>query len=84
MTSKKYYIAIHLRHDNGKDDAVIIPVTKSDNIARKLSDIRGIVAANIYDTKKAAAATVLGWRAVFVANNTYYWQTMDDGSPAPF
>lgn len=84
MTTKKHWIAIHIRHDNGKDDAVIIPVTETENLWGKLSDVRGIVAANIYSTQKAAAHTVLQWRAIFKANGSYYWSTMADGSPAPF
>ena len=83
MNYKKYWIAVQIRHDNGKMDACIIPVTECDNIAAKLQ-IRGIVSANIYDTKKRAAAVVLAWRDGFRAAGAYYWDTMPDGSPAPF
>ena len=81
---KKYYIAVQIEHDDGKMDAVIIPATECDNIYKKLSSIRGIVSANIYPSQKAARDVVIAWRNGFRAAGVYYWDTMPDGTPAPF
>ncbi len=83
MKIKKYWIAIQVQQ-NGKYSAAVLPVTEFDNIYSKLAHIPGIVAANIYDTKTAAARTVHAWVDMFRANGEYMWDTMEDGSPAPF
>lgn len=80
---KKFYIAVQIRHDSGEMDAFIIPVTSCDNIAAKLQ-IQGLVSANIYPTQRAAREVVLAWRDGYRGNGIYYWDTMPDGSPAPF
>ena len=83
MKIKKYWIAIQMQQ-SGKYDATVIPVTECDNIYTKLAGIHGIVSANIYDTKKAAAGVVRMWVNGFRAAGVYRWDTMPDGSPAPF
>lgn len=83
MKIKKYWIAVQTQQ-NGKYSAVVIPVTECDNIYTKLAAVPGIVTANIYDTKKAAAANVRAWVEGFRAAGVYLWDTMPDGSPAPF
>lgn len=80
---KKFYIAIQTR-ENGKYSAVVLPVAECDNIWPKLAAVPGIVSANIYDTKKAAAGVVHAWVDGFRAAGCYKWDTMDDGNPAPF
>ena len=83
MKIKKYWIAIQAIHGD-KYDAFIIPAYETDNIFCKLSGIAGIVSANIFDTQKAARATVCAWVAGFRAAGCYRWDTMPDGGPAPF
>lgn len=80
---KKFYIAVQIKDDTGKMDALIIPVTSADNITSKLK-IRGLVSANIFATLTAARAAVLAWRDGFRAAGVYKWDTMPDGTPAPF
>jgi hypothetical protein len=83
MRIKKYYIAVQICQGE-KYSAAVLPVTECDNIFSKLAGIPGIVAANIYDTNKQAAAVVLAWVDGFRAAGCYMWDTMPDGSPAPF
>lgn len=83
MKIKKYWIVIQTEQQ-GKYDAFIIPVTEIDNIATKLQAIRGIVSANIYNTQKQACSVVMAWRDGFRASGIYMWDTMPDGTPAPF
>ena len=83
MKIKKYWIAVQTEQ-NGKYSAAVIPATECDNIYTKLAAIPGIVSANIYDTQKHARAVVLAWRDGFRAAGVYMWDTMPDGSPAPF
>ena len=85
MKIKKYWIAVQTEQ-SGKYDAFIIPVTECDNILFVLKEraIRGIVCANIFDTQKAATQTISAWRDGFRAAGVYKWDTMPDGSPAPF
>lgn len=83
MKIKKYWIAIQIQK-NGKYSAAVLPVTESTNIYSRLAAVPGIVTANIYDTNKAAADTVRAWVEGFRAAGVYMWDTMDDGSPAPF
>lgn len=83
MKIKKYWIAVQTEQ-RGKYDAWVIPVTECDNIYTKLAAIPGIVFANIYDTKKHATQTVGAWVEGFRAAGVYLWDTMPDGSPAPF
>ena len=80
---RKFWIAVQIKHENGKMDAIIIPVTSCDNIAAKLQ-IRGIVSANVYPSQRTARDVVLSWRDGYRENGIYYWDTMPDGSPAPF
>ena len=83
MKIKKYWIAIQVQQ-NGKYSAAVLPVTECDNICSKLAAVPGIVTANIYDTNKQAAAVVRAWVDGFRGAGVYLWDTMPDGSPAPF
>lgn len=83
MKIKKYWIAIQIQQ-HGKYSAAVLPVTECDNIYTKLSGIPDLVSANIYDTNKQAAAVVRTWVEGFRAAGVYMWDTMPDGSPAPF
>lgn len=83
MKIKKYWIAVQIE-ENGKYSAAAVPCGEHENAWTKLSQIPGIVTANIFATKKAAAQTVLAWRDGFRAAGVYMWDTMPDGSPAPF
>lgn len=82
MRIKKYWIAVQIE-ENDKYSACVMPCGDYENAWRKLAGIPGIVAANIFDTKKAAAQTVLAWVDGFRAAGVYMWDTLPDGSPAP-
>lgn len=79
---KNFYIAVQIQ-ENGRYYAYMIRCTDSDNLLSKLK-IRGIVAANIMPTKKAARATVTAWNDSFRNTGVYMFDPMPDGSPAPF
>lgn len=83
MKIKKYWVALQIRK-NEKYDAFILPVTECDNIYSKLTNIVGLVSANIYDTEKAATQVVRAWVDGFRKAGVYEWDTMSDGTPAPF
>lgn len=83
MKIKKYWVAIQVQQ-NGKYSAAVLPVTECDNVYKKLAAVPGIVTANIYDTKTAAAQAVRAWVDGFRAAGVYMWDTMPDGSPVPF
>lgn len=83
MKIKKYWIAVQVQQ-NGKYSAAVIPVTELDNIWPKLAAVPGLVCANIFDTNKAAAQNVRAWVDGFRVAGCYLWDTMPDGSPAPF
>lgn len=83
MKIKKYWVAIQVQQ-NGKYSAAVLPVTECDNIYSKLAAVPGIVSANIYDTNKTAAGVVRAWVDGFRAAGVYMWDTMPDGSRAPF
>lgn len=51
--------------------AYVIKCTANENIKHTLENIRGLLHANIYPTKKQAAEIVNRWNAVYKANNTY-------------
>ena len=66
---KKFYIAVQIK-ENGKYYAYMLHATETDNILSKLT-IKNIITANIFPTKKAAAAAVNAWRDAYRANGTY-------------
>ena len=77
-----FYIAVQIK-ENGKYCAHMIRCTSSDNLLSKLK-IKNAVAASICPTKKAAQNLVTFWNDCFKQNGTYLFDTMPDGSPAPF
>lgn len=79
---KYFYIAVQIR-ENGKYYAYAVRVSTQDNLISKLQ-IPGIVAANIMPTKKLAYCTVATWNLQFKRNGEYLFDTLPDGSPAPF
>ena len=54
----------------GKYYAYIVKMSSSDNVLSKLK-IKGLLHANIYPTKKRAAAVVEAWNASYKSNGTY-------------
>ena len=66
---KNFYIAVQIR-ENNKYYAHMLRVSESDNLLSKLA-IKNIITANIFPTKKAAAAAVETWRDGYRANGTY-------------
>lgn len=79
---KYIYIAVQI-HEPGGNYAYVVRCTSSDNLLSKLR-IRYLIAANIMPTRKAARDIVEAWNASFKRNGTYLFDTMPDGSPAPF
>ena len=77
-----HYIVVQI-NENDKNYAYMIRCSGSDNLLSKLA-IKNIVAANICPTKKAARALAAFWNDCFKQNGTYMFDTMPDGSPAPF
>ena len=66
---KNIYIAVTIE-ENGKYYAYMIKTTSSDNILAKL-EIKGILHANIFITKKEASATVEYWNLMYKRNKKY-------------
>ena len=66
---KYFYFAVTVE-ENGKYYAYIVKISSSDNVLSKLK-IKGILHANIYPTKKQAAATVEFWNRQHKINGTY-------------
>lgn len=56
--------------ENGKYYSYIFRISENENIKAKINDPR-IIHANVYHTKKLAAATVEFWNACYKANGTY-------------
>jgi hypothetical protein len=70
---KYFYIAVTVEEET-KDNkkgyySYIIKVTESDNIKSKLEKIKGLIHANIFETKKKAAEVVSGWNNSYKINN---------------
>lgn len=66
---KYFYLAISVE-ENGKYCAYLAKISSLDNVLSKLRT-RGIGWANIFPTKKQAAATVEAWNATYKASGTY-------------
>lgn len=66
---KYFYIAVQVE-EGGKYYAYAVKVSESDNLLSKLN-IKGILHANIYPSKKKAAEVVETWNASYKANGTY-------------
>ena len=66
----KTYAAITVQDEAKRLYAYIVPINESDNALSKL-DIKGILHANIYTTKKKAAEVVEHWNECYRHNGTY-------------
>lgn len=66
---KNTYIAIEILED-GKYTAEVLKIRPSDNLLSKLQ-IKGLVHANICDTKKAALAVADYWNNASFAGGNY-------------
>lgn len=66
---KYTYIAVTVE-ENGKYYAYVVKVSESDNILSKL-DIKGILHANIYGTKKKCEEVVESWNKSYKQNGKY-------------
>ena len=66
--AKRYYAAVNYS-ENNKYYAYIIPFTGNDNILNKITR-PGIITANIYSSKKAAAELVTEWNQQYNINGT--------------
>lgn len=77
-----FYIVVQIQ-ENGKYYAYVIRATGADNLLSKLA-IKNIVTANICPTRKAARALADFWNDCYKQNKTFLFDTMPDGSPAPF
>lgn len=67
---KKVYIAVQIC-ENGKYYAYCFAANETTNILSKLAAIPHAVTANIFTTKKAAAAVISAWNAEHKMNNRY-------------
>lgn len=82
---KYFYIAVTVQQDRNEtiftpretDEinpglyAYLIKCTESDNLKSVLERVGGLLHANIYHTKKRAAAVVEAWNASYKSNGTY-------------
>ena len=66
----KSYIAVTVKEDE-LYYAYIIPITESNNIKYILDGIKGLQWANIFSTKKKAAAVAEMWNQSYKINGTY-------------
>lgn len=66
---KKIYIAVQIE-ENGKYYAYAVPVAMCENLVEKLN-IKGLITANICDSRKDAAEIVTHWNACHKANGKY-------------
>ena len=66
---KNYYVAVSIQ-ENEKYYAYAIKVNESDNLLSKLK-IKGIMHANICNTKKHAESVVNHWNDAYKNNGTY-------------
>jgi len=80
---KKYWLAITIQ-ENGKYYSYALPILEYDNLFPKLTGIPGIYTANFCSTKKEARSLVEEWNKQYKTNSIYLFDTMPDGSPAPF
>lgn len=82
---KYFYLAVAVQQDRNEtiftpretDEinpgfyAYLIKCTESDNLKSVLERVGGLLHANIFPTKKKAAATVKAWNASYKSNGTY-------------
>ena len=66
---KNFYFVVTIQ-ENEKYYSYVLKLHQSDNIISRLK-IPGIISANIFKTKKEAAATAERWNATYKANNNY-------------
>ena len=66
---KRNFIAITVE-ENQRFYAYVIPVSSNDNLLSKL-ELKGILHANIYETKKRAEEVVKSWNEAYFKNGTY-------------
>ena len=69
---KYTYIAVTIE-ENGKYYPYALKCSTNDNLLHKLQ-IKGILHANICETKKAACNLVDSWRESYIRNGTYLFQ----------
>ena len=70
---KHFYIAIQIR-ENEKYYSYCTKISTADNLLAKL-EIKGIVTANIFETKKRAGEVVKAWNEAYKANGTYLFDS---------
>ena len=66
----RFYAAVTIKDPDGKLFAFVEPFTESDNIVSKF-EMRGILHANVYTTKKRASEVVDFWNDCYRRNGTY-------------
>ena len=70
---KSFYVAVQIE-ENGKYYAYAVKVSENDNLLSKL-EIKGIIVASIFETKKRTDEIVKFWNAVFISNGTYLFDS---------
>jgi hypothetical protein len=70
---KKFYVTIQIM-ENGKYYAYYTTVSAANNLLSMLK-VKGVIAANIFETKKRAGEVVKAWNNGFVENGTYLFDS---------
>lgn len=68
MNSKKFYAAVTVE-ESGKYISYVLPFTSQDNVICCLN-IKNIVSANVYDTRKRAEEICEYWNECYKKNGT--------------
>lgn len=74
MKNRNFWLACTIE-ESGKFYAYAVKVSSSDNLTAILGRIAHLQAANIYGTKKQAAAVVQFWNDCYKQNGTYLFDT---------
>ena len=67
---KKYFYITVTVEENGKYYPYVIKVSENDNLQSKLN-VKGLIHANIFPTKKKAYEICEFWRSCYKTNGTY-------------
>lgn len=67
---KNFWLAVTVE-ENGKFYAYMVKAAQNNNLVSLLAGIAHLKAANIYGTKKQAAAVVQFWNDCYRQNGTY-------------
>lgn len=80
---KNTYIVLQIQED-GRMYSYVTVTHEGRNLFYDLSRISGLVCAEVMPTKKAAYELAQRYNESFHYTGIYYFDTIPDGSPAPF